>query len=1368
MATQYKTVQIGQLPLDDVLSGSEIVPIQDNGKTKRTTVDAIVSKVGFTENLKQRIVDSVTQQELETKGFLTNASLTGINQEISTIRTNLDSKVETSALANYATLQNFQNLETQIQGKANASDIQNLATAQSVQELSQLVSTKIDENKAREIASEGNDAFLKHDGSVIPTQDLSMGDHKITNLKTPTTGTDAATKAYVDQKVSDAANGGASAVVEEFTKDVDASGYSLKNLKDPSDAQDASTKKYVDDTVTSKIAEIQIPDAFNGDLGNKRLQNVSEPEQATDGATKNYVDTQLQTKATTREVDQKISQAKSEIESGIDTKADARIARALASISFPNNESDAASKSYVDQKVSEVSVEFDGDMKNKKISNLAEPTLESDAARLADINAAKQTLQGRIESLEGNVDSYWKLDGSNQPTSNINLGGQSIINLKNPESAQDASTKKYVDDIKDGLSVQINSKIGSSDVEGIVNPLITNSLKNVPEPTENNHAARKADVDSLKSSLEGKLTEKVNETDLQAKVQPIVDQKAQEVSGSIDQKIATHYTTTVTPAINAAKFTGDMEDRKITNLNNPEAAQDAVNKRWAEANFLKRNNSDTMLVDLNMNSKKVINLADPSQPQEAATKAYVDSKVGQGGGSANLPQAKDKQTLMYDQGQWKAVDFTAGTINYVQSRDVGLITNGSGYLKNNYNFSAFTFDPSESYSGWGCFKITGTNSAPMFDETIPIDLNGEYEFSIAIRDCGPSNVNNPMYVFISPMDMDGLDITPAHVPFVKFRLGATLTKGQTQLTVHPDDRATFKAEWDKKKSMASNLAVFDSNYTSASGFKYPVGEYSRKQLNANVLANAVSYSESTGVLSGINFNFGEWTKIDAGEYVHVGVSGGTYIYFIHEVAGQVQPKVWKRHTVRKYMRDILRPWTAMVKVGILCNRGGQSTTAISSMSLRQVERSVINFTEEPETRRVTGNNNTLTPVQRAKANAIVDGALFAKNGTGNYVNADLHEDAVLTKANMNSIMTLYANESGSGGHASFANTNSISYKKAVYFEKSTIHKYGAYFDGTTYLRGNVEMESTRTFTNQGRLLQSGALTVTGATTFNVRPTFNSGITLNGSANYAYNFQVDNNLRMKKRAYAEDGIQYTTRRIYDDEAVQGGYLKNLVYPTTSNSNESWMTNGTAIGNWTFPKTMMFSDYAYFNSWTYFNRGAGVQSSYTSTADNNNLSKYITNETSRSFPSGTDFFVTRRVFQKLVEWSFKAFGFSLISEDFRTTSGISDAGGNNWGMGNNEAPRGRWRGIKLPDWMGGYVIAGMSGENMKVNGQLQDVRWPYAKAPTHNHDVYVVGNIFAGSPGTVLTIHPSASFVRFHAWNVDAQHRQTSFWAVVIYK
>lgn len=74
-----------------------------------------------------------------------------------------------------------------------------------------------------------------------PAADVSMASHKITNLTTPSTGSDAANKTYVDGQTL---NGIATRTAA--TADITASGFKITNVGTPTVGTDAVTKTYAD------------------------------------------------------------------------------------------------------------------------------------------------------------------------------------------------------------------------------------------------------------------------------------------------------------------------------------------------------------------------------------------------------------------------------------------------------------------------------------------------------------------------------------------------------------------------------------------------------------------------------------------------------------------------------------------------------------------------------------------------------------------------------------------------------------------------------------------------------------------------------------------------------------------------------------------------------------------------------------------------------------------------------------------------------------------------------------------------------------------------------------------------------------------
>lgn len=77
---------------------------------------------------------------------------------------------------------------------------------------------------------------------------IDMGDYKITSLSTPTDGTDAANKTYVDNAISGAPYLNTSGVTP-MAGNLNMANHLISNLVNPSNPQDAATKNYVDSVI---------------------------------------------------------------------------------------------------------------------------------------------------------------------------------------------------------------------------------------------------------------------------------------------------------------------------------------------------------------------------------------------------------------------------------------------------------------------------------------------------------------------------------------------------------------------------------------------------------------------------------------------------------------------------------------------------------------------------------------------------------------------------------------------------------------------------------------------------------------------------------------------------------------------------------------------------------------------------------------------------------------------------------------------------------------------------------------------------------------------------------------------------------------
>lgn len=308
---------------------------------------------------------------------------------------------------------------------------------------------------------------------------------------------------------------------------------------------------------------------------------------------------------------------------------------------------------------------------------------------------------------------------------------------------------------------------------------------------------------------------------------------------------------------------------------------------------------------------------------DAATEAartYTDTKIaaiGSGGGSGgNTAELEAKIKL------------------YVQSRVGGLVTNGTGLLKNNENFSQFTFDPAEAYSGFGSFKITGSNQVTTMDEVIPVDPNGTYEFSFATK-VEDGTKTTKMYALVDCLDIDGSQILPMHVKTYAVTLAEDLEAASTTIKIIPDDVAKLKAAAGWRWGGGELMYIANGKYTSQSGYHYPEGTYSRNILNgAGVANNKTTLSDDGTWVIGSSLVVSETIK--AGKKLIVSFDGGVYSYWMTNVRDAVLTDDWQVFTLKEQMGKVLRPATATIKIGWWANRGQSNTTYISNVSFRQV------------------------------------------------------------------------------------------------------------------------------------------------------------------------------------------------------------------------------------------------------------------------------------------------------------------------------------------------------------------------------------------------------------------------------------------------
>lgn len=162
--------------------------------------------------------------------------------------------------------------------------------------------------------SDGTNTFDVKDLNALPlsggtmTGNIVMGSNSITGLSTPTEETDAATKSYVDSKISDVTGEVGLVSLDDFnafkttvlplsggtmTGDINmGSTNGISNLAEPTEDSDAATKNYVD-TTSLPVSGGTMTGPVN--MSNQSIQNLAEPTDDSDAATKSYVDGRLRT-----------------------------------------------------------------------------------------------------------------------------------------------------------------------------------------------------------------------------------------------------------------------------------------------------------------------------------------------------------------------------------------------------------------------------------------------------------------------------------------------------------------------------------------------------------------------------------------------------------------------------------------------------------------------------------------------------------------------------------------------------------------------------------------------------------------------------------------------------------------------------------------------------------------------------------------------------------------------------------------------------------------------------------------------------------------------------------------------------------------
>lgn len=527
----------------------------------------------------------------------------------------------------------------------------------------------------------------------------------------------------------------------------------------------------------------------------------------------------------------------------------------------------------------------------------------------------------RIKALEdrpsGSVESF-----------SGNMGGKAIENVGQPTKPADATNKQYVDsavaaagenaykraktyvDTRPSGSGGLSEAAVDQKISQAIGPLakttdlttaLSGKANNSDIQTLRTELGQKADVSAIPNVSSFITAAALTPYALKSEIPTVPDTSSFATNASVDEKLSQY------PKRSEIIPTPDLSTYATRSVT--DGLQSQINKK-VEQSYADTTYAANLTVDMKVSQC----LTD--------AKAYTDQKVAAIGGGGGAGQQPDVSGL------------EAKLKLYVQSRGGGLVTNGTGLLKNNENFSQFTFDPAEAYSGFGSFKITGFNQVTTMDEVIQVDPNGTYEFSFATK-VEDGTKTTKMYALVDCLDIDGSQILPMHVKTYAVTLAEDLEAASTTIKIIPEDVAKLKAAATWRWGSRELMYIANGKYTSQSGYHYPEGTYSRNILNGSGVSNNKTTLSDDGTWV-IGSSLVVTETIKAGKKLIVSFDGGVYSYWMTNVRDAVLTDDWQVFTLKEHMSNVLRPATATIKIGWWANRGQANTTYISNVSFRRV------------------------------------------------------------------------------------------------------------------------------------------------------------------------------------------------------------------------------------------------------------------------------------------------------------------------------------------------------------------------------------------------------------------------------------------------
>ena len=229
-------------------------------------------------------------------------------------------------------------------------------------------------------------------------------------------------------------------------------------------------------------------------------------------------------------------------------------------------------------------------------------------------------------------------------------------------------------------------------------------------------------------------------------------------------------------------------------------------------------------------------------------------------------------------------------MDYVQSRGSGdLVTNGSGTLGNNYNFTAFTFTTADAPTGAAGSFVGNADVyyTTYADELMPVDPSKKMMFAFKARQISTSDVA-AMYGMLVPYDAYKLMISPLHYMYQPGSLTTlALALNPGDLTVTLTDSTNWYGSAAKPSAPASThlRSIIWWDYVDTGGKAWPALTYSR----GHWLADTWNDGALVGNVITLKAPWAGPAKA-AGTELSNGSSGGSYMY--GGAVNTLVPKVW--------------------------------------------------------------------------------------------------------------------------------------------------------------------------------------------------------------------------------------------------------------------------------------------------------------------------------------------------------------------------------------------------------------------------------------------------------------------------------------------